>query len=181
MPSPLPELKKIQELIEIAQMGPAASLADETHQSYPIPLSPTCPLQVAFLFCPSRLQRRVGLQLLPPMHRAVLDAATGKVLEMRKVTPSELGVPDDPGTVLGVFGLPKGMSSEEFLKEQGQLRDAYDVLLPYYAAGMGLGEAGSRAQKAASEFLRLFPRVTEPPLAPYYRALGEKFFRWLQN
>jgi hypothetical protein len=178
----VPELKKVRELVKLAQFGPAASLPDETHQSLPIPLPPAGrSVTVAFLFLPSHAQRGVGLLLSAPSHRALIDAASGKVAEMKAVTPSELGVGDKVGKILGTFALPKGMSSEQYRVEQEHLYDAYDVLLPAWVAGLKAADAGSRVRSAAREFTRLFARVSEPPLAPYYRTVGRAFFTWVQG
>jgi hypothetical protein len=182
MPTPAPELKKIRELVALAQSGPGASLPDETHQCYPIPLPATASsMKVAFLYSPSHLQRGVGLVLSAPNHEALLDLASGRTVEMKKVTPAELGVNDEPGKNLGRSGLPEGMTPEQYLAEQGRLYDSYDVLLPIWASGLKLEEATDQPRAVAHEFRRLFARVSEPPLVPYYRAVGRDFFGWIDR
>lgn len=182
MPTGLLELKSVRQLYDFARNKAAVKLPIETHQSYPIPQPPTLgSVSVAYLYLTSRLQAGAGLFLVAPGHRALLNAATGELLEMKAVTPSELGVNDPPGKILGTFGLPKGMSSEQYLVEQGQLYDAYDVLLPAWAAGSKAADAGTRVRAAAREFTGLFARVSEPPLAPYYRSVGRAFFTWVQG
>ena len=175
-------LKPIREIIGLAETGPAASLPDETHRSYPIPLPVTGgSLRVAFVFAPSQLQRGVGLLLSAPSFVAILSATTGEVLEKGPVTPADLGVRNKPGEVLGPFGLPPRMSAEEYAKERERLYDAYDVVLTAWAAGRRGSDVDRRTQSAATDFVRLFGRLSEPPLVPYYRSVGKDFFLWVER
>lgn len=177
----LPPLKGIREIVTLAQAGPAASLPDETHQSYPIPLPRSgSPIRVLFLFSPSHLQRGTGLLLSAPNFVAVLSATTGEVLEKGPVTPDKLGVRNKPGEVLGAFRMPEKMSSEEYSAERERLYDAYDALLLAWAAEQRPG-ADPRVRNTAREFTRLFDRLSEAPLLPYYRSVGAAFFGWVRR
>lgn len=182
MPTSVPPLKPVRELHALAQSGPGGRLPDETHQSLPIPLPATerAP-KVAFLFLPSRLVFGTGLILTAPTHRANLDASSGEVLAFDRVVPADLGVPDEPGKDLGRFGLPKGVSSEDFLKARDALNEACDELLGPWFAGEAAAEAGRGARAAAARYSRAFGIVSEPPLAPYYAAVGRAFFRWVEE
>jgi len=182
MSSPVPSLSPARELFDLAQRGPGGRLADETHQSLPIPLPATArEPRVAFLFLPSRLVFGVGLFLTAPTHRAVLDASSGEVLGFEEVTSADLGVPDAPGKDLGRFGLPKDVSPAEYLKVRDELLDAYDRLLGPWYAGEAPREAGRATRAAASALKRAFAVVGEPPLAPYYAAVGKGFFGWVNE
>lgn len=174
--------KGIREIIALVQAGPAASLPDETHQSFPIPLPPSSgSLRIAFLFAPSHLQRDVGLVLSAPASIAFLSASTGEVLEKGPVTPADLGVRHAAREVLGPFRLPEKMSAEEYAAQRERLYNAYDALLPAFAAGRRGAALDERTRSAAREFLALFGRLSEPPLAPYYRSLGKDFFLWIER
>lgn len=180
MSSSVPSLKPARELFDLAQRGPGGRLPDETHQSLPIPLAAAGRVpRVAFLFAPSRLVFGAGLFLITPTRRAVLDASTGEALGLDRVTPADLGVADAPGKELGRFGLPKDVSSEEFLKAREKLFGAYDRVLGPWYAGEGAPEAGRSIRAAAAELRRTFAIVGEPPLAPYYAAVGKGFFSWV--
>jgi hypothetical protein len=176
------QLKAIREMIGLAQTGPAAALPDETHQSYPIPVPASGgSIRIAFLFAPSHLQRGVGLVLAAPNYAAFLSAATGEVLEKGAVTPADLGVRNKAGEVLGPFVLPARMSGEDYAKEREHLYDAYDVLLAAWASGQRGSNLDRRTRSAAQDFVRLFARLSEPPLAPYYRSVGKDFFPWVER
>lgn len=180
MPPSIPSLKPASELFDLAQRGPGGRLPDETHQSLPIPLPATGRVpRVAFLFAPSRLVFGTGLFLFAPSHRAVLDASTGEALGLDRVTPADLGVADAPGQELGRFGLPKDVSPEEFRKAREKLLSAYDRLLGAWFAGEAPREASPATRAAATELRRTFAIVGEPPLAPYYAAVGKAFFGWV--
>lgn len=180
MSTPLPKLRTSRQLVEAARTKAATSLPTETHQSYPIPRNPTAKARpVSFLYCTSRLEFGSGLFLIAPAHRVDLDAATGEVLESSAVSPADLGVGDEVGMVLGRFGLPKDVSSEDFLKAKEKLLDAYDRLLGPWFAGDAPQEASQAVRAAAAELRRAFAVVGEPPLAPYYAAVGKGFFSWV--
>lgn len=182
MPTSLPELRTSRQLVETARSNAAAILPTETHQSYPIPLDPAGRAKpVTFLYCTSRLEFGSGLFLLAPGRRVELDAATGEVLASAAVSPADLGVGDEPGKTLGRFGLPKDVSPEEYLKAKEALLDAYDRLLGPWYSGEAPRDAGRPTRAAAAEFRRAFAVVGEPPLAPYYRAVGKRFFAWLDD
>jgi hypothetical protein len=182
MPDSVPSIETARKLVQAARMSAAAFVPTETHQSYPIPQPAAGALRsVVFLYCTSRLQPRLGMFLMAPDRQAQINAATGELLTMRAVTPAELGVSDDPGKVLGRFGLPKEMTSEQYLAEQERLYAAYDGLLPVWFAGSRLASAGDAARSAGREFRLLFPKISEPPLAPYYRAAGIAFWKWLEE
>jgi hypothetical protein len=100
---------------------------------------------------------------------------------MKNVTPAALGVNDEPGKMLGRFGLPERMTSDQYLAEQGRLYESYDFLLPIWASGLKLEEASDQPRAVSHEFRRLFATVSEPPLEPYYRAVGRDFFGWIDR
>ena len=182
MPSSDSHLKPVRELVALAQSGPGGRLPDETHQSLPIPLPGTTRGSgVAFLFLPSRLRFGTGLILVAPSRRAVLDAVSGNVRSFEPVRPADLGVADEPGEELGRFGLPEGVTREAYLEAQASLYDAYDRLLGPWFAGEAPPETGRAARKAASEMKGAFAVVGEPPLAPYYAAVGKAFFGWVNE
>jgi len=70
-------------------MSPGQALPNETHQSFPMPVRGPTGLRVMFMYCTSIVTPGVGLQLLAPSYVAYLDAKTGKLEEMKAVTPAE--------------------------------------------------------------------------------------------
>ena len=65
------------------------------------------------------------------------------------------------------------------MRDQQALYAAFDVLLPLFA---GARTTLTREQvEAAASFKRLFPKVSEAVLAPYYRHIGRAWFDWLDR
>lgn len=171
-----PTLQPIRQLIAQARQHPGAALPVETHQSYPIPVRDQGAPQVVFLYCVSRLVPRDGLYLMAPSYRATLDATSGKFEELRAVVPGELGTGPETGPSIGKYGMPEGMTSEQFLELQAKLYAEYDALLPLFFADAG---SGRDFPKLAQQFRSRFFTLSEAPLHPFYRALGRAFFAWL--
>lgn len=173
----MPSVKQLSEGVR-AQV--AAVVPVETHQSYPIPVARNGTPRLRFLLSPSIVKPGAGLLLQPPAHRIEIDGASGKLLELRAVTPDDFEQSDDPAKVLGRYDmLPDGRTPEQFLDMQARLYTLYDALVPAFAQGKGPGDQKLATQ--ARDFLALFPKVTEQPLRPYYAAAGPEFFGWLRQ
>lgn len=143
------------------------------HQSYPIPVRGGGGLRVVFLYSVARPVYGQGTFMLAPSHRAVLDASDGALKEVGPITPRDLGVTDPAQRIFPAVKMPPDLTAEQFEARQKQLFATYDKLLPLFAAGH------DPAAKDAASFEELFSQVSEPPLAPYYRAVGAEFFAWL--
>lgn len=169
------ELQPIRRIIETARIHPAGALPTETHQSFPVPVSGDVPT-IAFLFAPSVLQRGVGLQLLPPSYRAMIRGRDAHFEELRAVSPADFGLGDDPSRVLGTYGLAADMTPEAYTTIKERLLTTYDTLLPWFYGG---DEPTASVCRVALDFQGAFELVGERVLRPYYRALGRRFFAWV--
>jgi hypothetical protein len=176
----MPALQSVVELIAIARRYPARALSPEHHQSYPIPVLTRAGLWVGFLYGKGIIvEPGEGLLLQAPTYLAWIDGETGALEEMKAVTAAALGLHQPEGEFLGRYlTLPERMAPE-FLTWQLRLYQLYDALLPAFAAGQA--EAAPEIAGAAGDFKRLFAKVTEAPLLPYYRAVGSAFFAWLNT
>jgi len=174
------ELMSVVQLTTVARVYPAGALPAGTHQSYPIPLPDPKGLRMAFFFCRAEIVTpRAGLQLWPPSYVAFLNARTGKFQELRAVTPKEYGQRHAEDKPMGPYlTLPERMAPE-FLTAQVRWCQAYDEIIPAFLAG--LVKPAPEVRQSVAEFRALFPQVTEPPLLPYYQALGKEFFGWLNR
>jgi hypothetical protein len=172
----VPTLKSVEDLI-LAARKTARALPDEMHQSYPVPVPGKDQLDVIFLYGTSRVVPAQGVFLLAPSYAARLRADTGQSQVLKAVTPEEYGQTAERNKWIGKYALPPGMSADEFVAEQKRLYHLYDALLPPFAAGQKT--VTPVLKKAAGDFLTLFPRITEEPLQPYYRAAGKDWFDWL--
>jgi hypothetical protein len=161
MASQAPFLPTAQ-LVALAQSGPAMALPFDTRQSYPIPArKPGGGLSAVFVYAPhGRLNPVEGLHLLAPTFVAHVDAATGKLERVRRIT---LLAGHAPGQDIGAHTMPKGLTYDTFMPLEAQLFQDYDAVLPSFAA----------------DLTQLFWRLSEAPLSPYYEALGGDFFAWL--
>ena len=178
MPSENARLKPIVELINVARSHARRVLPLETRQSYPIPVLLNNGLRAEFLFCTQRAQPG-SLQLLAPEYLLTVHAASGEFDPLRKVIPSDFGQSDPEGEFIGKYILPPGMTYEESLAQQQKLYHEYDVLLPAFASGAT--EVLPEVRTAAIEFKKLFGRLAEHPLMPYYQVVGKDFFSWLDK
>jgi hypothetical protein len=166
-------------LVQTAQIRPAQALPDETHQSWPIPVLVEGELRAAFLFAPRRLEPGKGQLLTPPSYLAQIDATTGTFLDLRLIRPAELGQSDDPGTLLGYYALPEGMDVQQYLILEAEALRLLDALLPRFVDDAARLEPA--LAKAAGELRARYWALTAAPLHPYYRAVGRRFFAWLDS
>ena len=172
------QLESVVDLI-MSTRAYAATLPIEYRQSLPIPQAPDQGLQVAFLFCLSRLVIGEGAWLLPPGYQALVNAETAEFISLKAVTPSDFDQQDAEDKFLGAYNLPKDMTTEKYYAREARLLELYDALLPYFAAGST--EVPAEIKTMAEEFTAIFARISEPPLAPYYQAAGKEFFAWLRT
>lgn len=173
------KLLSIPKLIDLGRGYVVNTLPTETHMSFPIPCKTARRLEVAFLYCLCVLRRDSGLHLMAPGHISHLDAETGELSAFRAITPRELGQPHQPLQEIGIYDMYHGVSSaEEFLAARARLYACYDLLLPHAFGARVL--LPSEVELARAEFPRLFERVTEEGLLPYYMSAGKAFFGWLR-
>jgi hypothetical protein len=172
--------KSLKEFRDLARQQVAGVVPHETHVSFPIPVARNGKYSVTFLLATSIVKPNEGLLLLPPAHVVDLEWPSGKLAELRAVDPRAFGLNDDPQKVLGKYDmLPNGRTSEQFLEMQSRLYELYDLLAPSFLSGAK--RVDTRRTREAMEFLDLFPKVTEQPLQPYYKATAAGFFAWLGN
>ena len=164
-----------EELMRQARILVADKVPEQSRQSLPIPARLSKGLHVGFMFAPS--QAMPGLnRLAPPNWVAWLLPSTGTLAALQPVTPALLGQQHDPRQMIGEFRLPAGMTAEAYLIERHKLLDLYATLMPAWDGGLPPQQPGLKGP--AAEFLRLFGLLSEPPLIPYYHALGAPFFDW---
>jgi hypothetical protein len=71
------------------------------------------------------------------------------------------------------------MTVYEYLDKRKRLFELYDNLLPEFAARAM--RSTPAAHRQAAEFVALFSQLMEPPLIPYYQAVGKEFFDWVRR
>jgi hypothetical protein len=177
---PLPQLMPVAKVVQQARLHPAQILPQLTHQSCPVPMRGSRGgLQLVFFYCHAEIvEPRDGLKLWPPAYVAYLDAVTGKFEELKSVTPEDFGQKHPPDKVMGKYLTVPQRLDAAFLDKEVKWFQAYDVILPCFAARQfGLPEQ----VQAAKEFARLMPEILETPLMPYYKVVADEFFAWVQR
>ena len=172
-------LLPVQKLIGIARKTSVEGLPIETRQSYPLPVIRGQGIAVEVLYTGSIADPLEGLQIEAPSYHAFVDARTGRLETLERVTPQGYGQPHEAEQIIGTILLPPGMTAEQFLLQQARLYELYDVLMPVFAAGRT--KTNSKVRLAATEFKALFPTLAEAPLLPYYHAAGKAFFAWVEK
>ncbi|MBK8916161.1 MAG: hypothetical protein IPM64_16465 [Phycisphaerales bacterium] len=164
-----------KELFALARMHSSGAVPDESRESLPIPIRTREGLRVQFIFfaaVPRPNQQLLGV----PQYLATLDPKTGALELLRKVTPADFGQSHDRAQPIGPFSLPPGVTLEEFTRDTERLLQVYDELLPAFGEGRASGTVDA---KLRAEFVKLFARVYEAPLAAYYKSAGGEFFTWV--
>jgi hypothetical protein len=171
-------LLKVSKIVEFATIYPAAVMEDLAHQSLPVPVFTPKGFCMAFIYCHAELASDgQGMQLWPPDHQALMNAETGRFEELRTVASTTYDQSHAMTKPMGACPGEPQREQDEYLNKLVALYQAYDAILPSFAASPYAMPAAARP--AAREFERLFADVAEKPLLPYYRAVGHEFFRWL--
>jgi hypothetical protein len=172
--------KKMEELVRLGRLYSAGAVADEFRQSLPIPRRSPDGLRVDFFFCAAFARPGQPVVLGPPHFLIAVHADSGQLDYLRAVGPKDFGQSHGKDESIGTFGMQEGMRVEEFMDKRATLYATYDILLPAFARG-GMAVVDDGVREAAREYKVLFRILSEPPLLPYYHALGQEFFTWVAH
>lgn len=117
----------------------------------------------------ARRAREIGA----PAYVLALRADLGEPVELAQVSPAEVGLAGAPDAWLGELPPPVEAA------KRARLAELLDFVMPRFAAGRPGATEAERA--AAAELRDLFAEVAEAPLVPCYRAVGKRFFAWLDR
>ena len=174
------EFKELSELTKLGRLRVAGSVPDESRQSLPMLVrNPAGGLFVRFFFAPALARPQQPVRLAPPHYVATLDAKTGELLELQRVHPSEFNQKHAPADEIGTFGLPKGVTFEDFTRMRSQMDAVGDLLAKAFVRKGGRPNDAER--QAAGIYLNLFDSLAEPPLLPYYEFMGREFLPWVRE
>lgn len=174
MTRPLPELTSVARIARRFAFHRQGALPGKNHAGVPVPVPGPDGVRVAIFFTTTELDSTTNaLRIQTPGHVVYARADTGDFIELRAITPRDLGIAQDPGAWLGDPGAPPDPG------KLARLMDLYDAALPAFAGGPAAMTASSK--RAAIEIKTLFHEIAEPPLAPYYAALGKRFFAWIER
>jgi hypothetical protein len=168
---------RVQTWIDAAQ-GAGLAVPIEYYRSFPVPADNAGRPAIAFMFGPANV-RRPRTRLKAPEYVALIDPAASRLVRMYAVTPHDLGQRDAPDAFIGGW---ENSSDKPALDRQAaawqRLMELAETVLPAF---IDRAAATSALRAAAREFRDLFDQLAEPPLKPYYRALGPRFFAWLEQ
>lgn len=164
-------------LMKLGRIHVSATVPEQSRQSLPVPLRIGETLQVAFFYCPSQALPGV-VRMAPPHYLARLDPASGALISLVPVTPATFHLAHPAREELGKYSLPEGMSIDQYFALRDRLFWLYDQLTPAFAQDPQSQRIDLKP--LAAEFLRGFEMLSEPPVRPYYDALGADYFRWLR-
>lgn len=168
---------KTEQLVRVGYINSEGAAGDGMRQSLPIPHKAPNGLRVDFFFCPALARPQQPIVLYPPIFLTTLHADSGQLDMLRSVEPRNFGQAHGRDDPIGTFGMPSGMTVDEFIEKRSTLYETYDVLLPAFARGVTPGDP--KLKRAAQDYTTLFELLSEPPLLPYYRAVGAEFFAWV--
>lgn len=167
------------EIIRRAFMQASGVVADEERQSFPIPVIKDGEPWIAFLFNPTLAKPKEPAKMTTPSYFIRLNASTGKFKELLSVTPKDFKQTHAVNEIIGEITMPAGLSFEEFTHKRDRLYKLYDELLPFFFTNCNIEDPQTRV--SAKEFRQLFKLLSEPPLWPYYREVGGRFFDWINQ
>lgn len=172
-------MKKFSELMRLARSHVMDRVPEQSRQSLPVPAVREGLVQIAFMFSPSQALPGVA-RMAPPDMIAWLNPLDGNLRSISRVTPADFGQSHSARDLLGEFRLQPGITAEFYLNLRERLFELYDTLVPAWAASKSL-QATPALQAVAREFLQVFGQVSEPPLLPYYHALGRDYFETVRR
>lgn len=166
------------DLMNLGRKHVGERVSEQSRQSLPVPVRYDGKVQVAFMYAPT-LARPTGSRMAPPHAIAWLDPASGALVSVASVSPGDFGQQHGPTEFMGEFKLPPGLTGDQYLVLRKRLFQLYDLLFPAWAANPST-QGHALLQGAAHEFLQIFGQIGEPPLLPYYHALGTEYFQWVR-
>ncbi|MCL2723282.1 MAG: hypothetical protein FWD69_02500 [Polyangiaceae bacterium] len=174
--------KSVVELTQLALRGVIGSspvAGGGPRDSLPVPVRRQGQPLIAFMFYFYAFTPDIAW-VSPPGEVAWLDPVSGKLIAKTTVTPAYFGQTRSPdaGPMEWKFSMPSGMTVDSFDKLRNRLPVLYDVLFEAWATSPSI--RSSALHDAAREFLKAFDVVSEPPLLPYYNALGREYFEWVR-
>jgi hypothetical protein len=154
------------------------------HVGLPVPVPGPDGMRLAMLAAVTEPAKGPGaLRLQAPTYLVSARADTGDFAELKAIAPQDLVPPP------GAAGAKDAQDAAPWLGEipaadalgdkRARLFELLDAALPVYATGRAA--VAPSVKRAAREIRELWGEVAEPPLAPYYRALGRRFFEWIDR
>lgn len=167
----------IRDLLPVVRRDYKPATATGIAESWPVPTRAGGTMRLQVMICVVLPEYGYGLLYSPPKALVFIDPYAGKVESAKDVTPADFGQSVAPGTALDYDKADP--DRDQYARDVEALYTALDILLSAYAEGVN--EAQPNLKEAATTFKRVFAKVAEEVLMPYYHAIGKDWFAWLDR
>lgn len=150
----------------------------EMNYSLPIPVRDNKGVRYRHMFYRTYSKKSGGdpdAQVMPPRIFAEYD------IDFKDLR-CDVAIPmpeSEPGKPVGAYSTPatRGMDMAQWEEQAKRFVALEEALSPDFA----IGRSGPQTTLNAREFKKLFRKLAEPGLRPYYRALSPEFWMWLEG
>ena len=172
------QFKSVVELKQLATREITLLDGGGPRLSFPVPVRRQGKPQIAFMIYHYGFKPGLA-RISPPYEVVCFNPASGELITKTAVSPADFGQthPANERFLEWKFDM-QGMT----IKSYDELHDHFfalcDVLFETWATAPST--QSSALQNFAREFLKIFDQISEPPLRPYYDALGREYFEWVR-
>ncbi len=173
------QLLSVQELLTIAGRTSSRTLPVETATTLPLATMSEGKLRVVILYYKESFLPGRDKKIYPPHHIMILDPLTGAVIRFGECKPKDFGLERKPDEPEMGYGLDPKMSGDEFQAKKRRVLEISPAVWEAFASGGAPVDAKTRA--IVKEYYDIFKQIAKKPLAPYYHAVAQDFFDWLEK
>lgn len=167
----------IRDLLPVVRRDYKPATATGIAESWPVPTRNGGTMRLQIMVCNVLPEYGYGILYWPPKALVLIDPYAGKVESAKDVTAADFG--QTVGTREPLDYDKAGPDRDQYTRDVEALYTALDILLPAYAEGVT--EVQPNLKEAATTFKRVFAKVAEEVLMPYYHAIGKDWFAWIDR
>lgn len=164
--------KPAAEIQRIAGRAASKKLPDEVGETLPFPKQTPDGIAILILYYKRTGSPGTPPKTKPPHHAMLLDGTSGTILDFSTTTPTTPGIRTP--TAQEVTG-PDDLDAYEV--DRDRLLDIASLTWMDFATD----DRASAACARAREYWRLFTRIEQPEVAPFYLEASPAFFDYLRN
>jgi hypothetical protein len=172
------QLLSVQELLTIAGRTSSRTLPVETATTLPLATMSEGELRVVILYYKESFLPGRDKKIYPPHHIMILDPLAGAVIRFGECKPKDFGLDRKPDEPEMGYGLDPKISGDEFQAKKRRVLEISPAVWEAFASGGVPVDTKTRA--IVKEYYEIFEQIAKKPLVPYYRAVAQDFFRWLE-
>jgi hypothetical protein len=172
------KIRTVKELLEIAGKKVSKVLPIETARNLPVVTREQNHLNMIILYYKESTIPNEQT-MYPPHYFIAIDIVTGKVLRFEPCAPKDFGMDKSANVPEQGFGLDPQMTGDEFWDKTDKFLDLSSAVWEVFDSGCN--SLGSREVAVVKEYYGIFKRIAKKPLLPYYHAVAQDFFDWLEK